>query len=142
MLISSSLDELAKLKLLIFAVVFAVVALGTSCSKPSEKKIIGKWQLVSEQYRDSYDPEWDIDYYNDEVIIAEFKSDGTCNIYEDGELDDVVTWSFDKSNQKIIFYGESFDISFPNSKEMVWNYKYTWSDGDWEEEQMNWKKVK
>lgn len=132
-----------KLKhLLIFAVVFALVALGTSCSKPSEKKIIGKWQLVSEQYRDNEDPEWEFDYPDaDEIVVYEFAKDGICNLYYNGIQVDRGTWIYDKSNEKIIVDGESADVIKCTSDEMVWSYKETWDD-EWYEEQINFKRVK
>jgi hypothetical protein len=132
-----------KLKhLLIFAVVFALVALGTSCSKTSEKKIVGKWQLVSEQYRDNEDPEWEFDYPDpDEIVIYEFVKGGNCNVYYNGTLVDGGTWIYDKSTEKIIVDGEAADIIKCTANEMVWCYKETWGD-EWYEEQMNFKRVK
>ena len=132
-----------KLKhLLIFTVVFALVALGTSCSKASEKKITGKWQLVSEQYRDNEDPEWDFDYPDaDEVYIYEFVKDGNCYMYYNGIQVDSGTWIYDKSNEKIIIDGESADVIKCTSTEMVWGFKETWGD-EWYEEQINFKRVK
>ncbi|MBR4647992.1 MAG: lipocalin family protein [Bacteroidales bacterium] len=132
-----------KLKhLLIFTVVFALVALGTSCSKASEKKITGKWQLVSEQYRDNEDPEWDFDYPDaDEVYIYEFVKDGNCYMYYNGRQVDSGTWIYDKSTEKIIVDGESADVIKCTSTEMVWGFKETWGD-EWYEEQINFKRVK
>lgn len=127
---------------LVFTVVFALVALGTSCSKPSEKKIIGKWQVVSEQYRDNDFPDWEYEYPDaDEVLVFEFKAKGILNIYYNGILDDTETWSYDKSNEKIIIDGDAFDIVKCTSNEMSWSYKESWDD-EWYEEQINLKKVK
>ena len=127
---------------LVFTVVFALVALGTSCSKPSEKKLTGKWQLVSEQYRDSDDPEWEIDYPDpDEVIVYEFVKDGICYVYYNGVKVDSGTWIYDKSTEKIIVDGEAFDVIKCTAKEMVWSYKETWGD-EWYEDQINFKKTK
>lgn len=128
---------------LVFTVVFALVALGTSCSKPSKNKIVGKWQFVSEQYRDSDDPEWDFDYPDpDEVLVYEFVKDGTCYVYYNGIQEGRSTWTYDKSTEKIIVDGETFDVIKCTSSEMVWNYKKIWDDDDWYEEQFNFKKVK
>ncbi|MCR4826274.1 MAG: lipocalin family protein [Bacteroidales bacterium] len=132
-----------KLKhLLIFAVVFALVALGTSCSKPSEKKIVGKWQLVSEQYRDNEDPEWEFDYPDpDEIYVYEFVKDGTCNLYYNGAQVERTTWIYDKSNEKIFVDGDAADVIKCTAKEMVLGFKETWGD-EWSEEQINFKRVK
>lgn len=132
-----------KLKhLFIFTVVFALVALGTSCSKPSKNKITGKWQLVSEQYRDNEDPEWDIEYADaNEVVVYEFVKDGTCNVYYNGEKMDTGMWTYDKTNEKIIVDGEAFDVVKCTANEMVWGWKETYGD-EWYEEQLNFKKAK
>ena len=128
---------------LVFTVVFALVALGTSCSKPSEKKLCGKWQLVSEQYRDNYDPGWDIDYADpDELLVFEFKKDNTYCLYYNGVSYDNGSWMYDKSTEKIYIDGEAWDVTKCTSSELVLSMKETYSDGDWEEEQLNFKKVK
>ena len=127
--------------LLVFTVVFALVALGTSCSKPTEKKIVGKWQLVSDKDWSSSYPVWDEYIDPDDFITAEFRNDGSCYIYEDGELDDIVTWAYDKSTEKIYWYGDSFDFDSFSPKEMVWHLKEV--DGSWSyEEIITWKKIK
>ena len=127
---------------LVFTVIFALVALGTSCSKPSEKKIIGKWQVVSEQYRDNDYPEWEYDYPDpDEIYVFEFKSQGILDVYYNGILVDTESWAYDKSNEKIIVDGDAFNVVKCTSKEMVWSYKESWDD-EWYEEQINLKKVK
>ena len=128
--------------LLILAVAFVLVAFGTSCSKPSENKIIGKWQIASMQYRDSDDPEWEYELPEaDEIVTAEFRSDNFCAIYFNGELEDLVAWSYDKSSGKIIFDYDIFEVTKCTSKEMIWYYKESDED-EWEEMQINWKKVK
>ena len=128
--------------LLVFTVVFALVALGTSCSKPTEKKIIGKWQVVSEQERDSYDPEWDIDYSDpDEVYIYEFQSKGVCSLYYNNVLLANRNWSYDKATEKLIIGNESFDVITCTSKELTLGYKEV-DDNYWYEGQVNFKKVK
>lgn len=128
---------------LVFTVVFALVALCTSCNKPSENKIIGKWQVVSLQERDSDDPdEWEIETPDaDEILIMEFRSDGKCFSYEDGELEGSGTWSYDKDNQKLTINNISFDIIKFSSKEMTIGYKQSYAEY-WVEIQTNLKKVK
>ena len=128
---------------LVFTVVFVLVALGTSCSKTSEKKICGKWQLVSAQYHDSDDPEWDIDYPDpDEVWILELKKDNTYAYYENGVLEDTGSWMYDKSTENILIFGTSWIVKKCTSSETVWDYKYAWNGDTWEEVQWNFKKVK
>ena len=118
---------------------FALVAMGISCSKPSQKRIAGKWQLVSDKDWSSNYPTWDEYIDADDYIVAEFRSDGTCIIFYNGEQDDVVTWAYDKSTEKIYFGGDSFDLDSFSSKEMVWKLKET--DGDWSyEEILTWKR--
>jgi hypothetical protein len=128
---------------LVFAVVFALVALGTtSCSKPSEKRIIGKWQIISEQHRDSYNPEWVFDEWGPvNVIVYEFVKDGISNVYYNETLDYTSTWSYDKSADKILYDGNYYDVIECTSSEMVWHYKDIRED-EWIEGQINFKKVK
>ena len=95
------------------------------------------------QYHSSANPDqWQTETPDpDEVNVIEFRNDGNCLIYENGEIEDSGKWSLDKENEKLIIDGEAYDITKLTSKEMVLNVKVTIGEG-WIEEQVNLKKVK
>ena len=129
---------------LVFTVVFALVALGTSCSKPSEKKLFGKWQLVCHHYRDSDDPEWwEIQHFDSDEFCWELKEDHTYSISLNGEVQNNGSWMYDKSTEKLYLDGEECcDVTECTASEMVWNSKEVHDDGFWAEQQWDFKKVK
>jgi len=126
---------------LIFSVVFALVAIGTSCTKPTTKNIVGKWQLTSSLYCDSDDPEWDEEVENDEVVIGDFREDGKCVLSENGREYGIVHWSLDEKNQTITFDGLTYNIKSFSTSQMVWHNRLA-IDDEWMELQMTWKKSK
>ena len=119
--------------LFVFTVVFALVALATSCSKPSESKIVGKWEAVSIQERSSVHPEWESMGIKPNTYL-EFRSDGTYSSYENGELDDSGIWSYNKDKNQLVIDGMPFDIISFSSTQMVLNVKSTFEDKWWETE--------
>ena len=129
--------------LLIYSIVFALVAVGTSCSKPSEKNIIGKWQLVSFQYHDITNPEWREFVEPNETIIGEFKSDGKVDVYKDGVLDYTTIWSY--IDGVIMFDHFNYNMEEYSSKKMVWfdRESNTYNgEESWFEERRVWEKAK
>lgn len=126
-----------------FAVVIALVLIGASCSKPSENNIVGKWQLVSYQYRDSSNTEWREFVESNETIVGEFHNDGKVIVFKNGKLDYETIWSY---NDGVIMF-DHFDYNMEefSSKKMVWVIKKSdnLSDDDpWFEERRIWEKTK
>ena len=126
--------------LFVFTVVFAIVALASSCSKPSESKIVGKWEPISLQERSSMHPEWESMGIKPNSYL-EFRSDGTFSSYENGELDDSGIWSYNKDNNQLVIDGKPFDILSFSSTQMVLNAKVTYGQ-DWIESEATLKKMK
>ena len=125
----------------VFTVLFAFVALGISCSKPSEKKIFGTWQLTKEEHRDSDNSQWTFkDLVNDSFFYY-FRINGTCVTNEGKEC----WWSLDNNGQTIIFDGIPYDIEEFSSKKMVWHYNgkpHLSESSEWYEERLTWEKPK
>ena len=107
--------------LLVFTLIAALFTLGTSCNKPAEKKIYGKWQLTSTQYRDVDEPEWEeyIDEYGSNTVIGNFMDDGTC-LMSYGTYEETVNWTYDANLKTIAFDGDVYQMESLSNKEMVW----------------------
>ena len=126
--------------LFVFTVVFALVTLATSCSKPSEGKIVGKWEAVSLKEHSSIHPEWESMSIKPNSYL-EFRSDGTYSAYENGELDESGIWSYNKDNNQLVIDGQPFDITSFSSTQMVLNVKVTYGN-EWIETETTLKKMK
>jgi hypothetical protein len=111
----------------VLAVAFALVALGTSCNKPSENKILGKWRTTGIETCNSINPDvWVEETLRaDEVNIIEFRSNGTCISYNEDGQQETGAWSYDKDSQQLTINGATFDIIAFSSQKMELEYKYT-----------------
>ena len=129
--------------LLALTLAFAMVLLGTSCSKPSEKNIVGKWQLVSFQYRDNTNTEWREFVEPNETIVGEFHNDGTVTVYKNGAVDYKTIWSY--NDGVVMFDHFDYEMEEFSSKKMAWIIKKSNNVSDespWFEERRVWEKSK
>jgi len=124
-------------------VAIALAVVGTSCSKPSEKNIVGKWQMVSFQYRDNTNLDWREFVEPNETIIGEFHNDGSVIVYKNGVMDYKTIWSY--NDGVVMFDHFDFEMEEFSSKKMSWIIKKSNDVSDespWFEERRVWEKSK
>ena len=129
--------------LLICTVVLSLVAFGTSCNFSPEKKIIGKWQVVKIQERDSEYQTWETDeFYEDGQLMLELQNDGKSIVYSYGISELGENWAYNKSTNSVFYEGDEYKVDKITSNEMIWVLRDDYGDGDWEEERIVFKREK
>lgn len=117
----------------LLTVIFVFVALGISCSKPSEKSIHGKWQLINKQYRDSNDST-ETEIYDGKVVV-EFKMDTsswkTACITYNGYPIDTCDWNIkDGTDSIVIKYTDGNREEYLIEEKEFSSYNMVWSKKD------------
>lgn len=127
----------------VLAVAFALVALGTSCNKPSENKILGKWRTTGIETCNSINPDVWVEETlpADEVNIIEFRSNGTCLYYNEDGQQETGAWSYDKDSQQLTINGKTGDIIEFTSNQMKLEFKLTAGE-NWIKTRTTMKKIK